>query len=94
MFHDWMNSLADLQARALIDRTIAKIRLGNLGRHKSVGGGVQEIVLDHGPGYRLYFGEQGEHLVILLGGSTKRRQHEAIDAAKRYWIDWKQRSTQ
>lgn len=93
VFHDWVGSLADPRTRALIDRTVAKIRLGNLGKHKSVGGGVQEITLDHGPGYRIYFGEHGERLVILLGGSTKRRQQETIESAQRYWNDWKQRST-
>lgn len=92
IFHAWLNALADRRARALIDKTIAKARLGNLGQHKSVGEGVQEIVLDYGPGYRIYFGEHGTTLVILLLGSTKRRQDEAIKLAKRYWSDWKERA--
>jgi putative addiction module killer protein len=92
IFQGWLNSLADRRALVPIDKTIAKIRLGNLGRHKSVGEGVQEIVLDYGPGYRIYFGEHGATLVILLLGSTKKRQQEAINLAKRYWKDWKERT--
>src|SRR5437870_13850098 len=66
--------------------------MGNLGQHKSVGEGVQEIVLDYGPGYRIYFGQYGATLIILLFGSTKKRQEEAIKLAKRYWKDWKERT--
>lgn len=93
VFQDWMNGLADQPAKVLIDKTIAKVRLGNLGQHKSVGDGVQEIVLDYGPGYRIYFGEHGMTLVILLCGSTKKRQQEAIKQAKQYWKDWKERTS-
>src|SRR5712692_2498906 len=92
VFQGWLNNVADQRARILVDKTIAKVRLGNLGQHKSVGEGVQEIVLDYGPGYRIYFGERGTTLVILLLGSTKKRQEEAIKLAKRYWKDWKERT--
>jgi putative addiction module killer protein len=54
VFQGWLNGLADRRARVLIEKTVAKVRLGNLGQHKSVGEGVQEIVLDYGPGYRIY----------------------------------------
>jgi putative addiction module killer protein len=90
-FQGWLDGLADRRAKLLVDKTVAKIRLGNLGYHKSVGEGVQEIVLDYAPGYRIYFGEHGTTQVILLLGSTKRRQAEAITLAKRYWTDWKER---
>ena len=93
VFQEWLNGLADQRARVLIDKTIAKVRLGNLGQHKSVGEGVQEIVLDYGPGYRIYFGEHGTTLVILLCGSMKKRLEEAIKQAKRYWKDWKERTS-
>ncbi len=92
VFQGWLNGLADRQTRVLIDKTIAKVRLGNLGRHKSVGEGVQEIVLDYGPGYRVYFGEHGATLVILLFGSTKKKQDQAIKLAIQYWKDWKERT--
>jgi len=93
VFQDWVNGLADQRARVLIDKTVAKVRLGNLGQHKSVGEGVQETVLDYGPGYRIYFGEHGTTRVILLCGSTKKGQQEAIKQAKQYWKDWKERTS-
>jgi putative addiction module killer protein len=92
VFQGWLDGLADRRAKVLVDKTVAKIRLGNLGHHKSVGEGVQEIVLDYGPGYRIYFGEYGTTRVILLLGSTKRRQAEAITLAQRYWTDWRERT--
>lgn len=92
VFQEWLNRLGDRRARVLIDKTLAKVRLGNLGQHKSVGEGVQEIVLNYGPGYRMYFGEHGATRVILLCGGTKKRQEEAIKEAKRYWKDWKERT--
>ena len=91
VFHDWLDGLVDQRTKILIDKTVAKIRLGNLGDHKSVGEGVQEIRLDHGPGYRIYLGEYGNTLVILLCGGTKKRQQQSIDEAKRNWKDWKER---
>ena len=92
VFQGWLNGLVDRRARLLIEKTVAKVRLGNLGQHKSVGEGVQEIVLDYGPGYRIYFGEHGATLVIMLCGSAKKKQEEAIKQAKRYWKDWKERT--
>ena len=92
VFQEWLDGLADRRAKVLVDKTIAKIRLGNLGQHKSVGEGVQEIVLDYGPGYRIYFVEHGTTLIILLLGSTKKKQDEAIKLAKRYYTDWKERT--
>lgn len=92
VFHEWVNSLKDRRAQVLVDKTIAKIRLGNLGDHKSAGEGVQEIRLDYGPGYRIYLGEYGNTLVILLCGGTKKRQQQAIELAKKYWKDWKERA--
>jgi putative addiction module killer protein len=92
VFQKWLDELVDQRARMLIDKTVAKVRLGNLGQHKSVGEGVQEIVADYGPGYRIYFGEHGATLVILLSGSTKKRQEKAIEQAKGYWKDWKERT--
>jgi putative addiction module killer protein len=92
VFQGWLNGLADQRARVLIDKAVAKVRLGNLGQHKSVGEGVQEIVLDYSPGYRIYFGEHGATLVIMFCGSAKKKQEEAIKQAKRYWKDWKERT--
>jgi putative addiction module killer protein len=64
---------------------------GNLSNAKSVGGGIQEYRIDFGPGYRIYFGRDGERLVILLGGGTKKRQQDDIHRAQHLWADYKQR---
>ena len=63
---------------------------GNLSNAKSVGAGVLEFRIDFGPGYRVYFGRDGETLVILLTGGTKKRQQRDILAARAFWLDYKQ----
>ena len=64
---------------------------GNLSNVKSIGEGVLEYRIDFGPGYRVYFGRDGEVLVILLTGGTKKRQQRDIEAARARWADYKQR---
>jgi|ERR1043165_7387237 putative addiction module killer protein len=88
-FADWF---ADLEAvaRAKVTRAIARMEQGNLSNVKSVGGGVLEYRIDFGPGYRVYFGRDGDTLVILLTGGSKKRQQRDIDAAHDYWQDYKQ----
>ena len=73
--------------------TTALYRLGqgNFSNVEGVGGGVFEYRIDFGPGYRVYFGKDGEALVVLLGGSSKKRQQRAIQAAHRSWQDYKRR---
>lgn len=68
-----------------------QLSLGNLSEVKDVGGGVFERRLDFGPGYRLYFGRDGETLIILLAGGTKSRQQRDIETARRHWEDYKRR---
>jgi putative addiction module killer protein len=63
---------------------------GNFSNVKSVGEGVLEFRIDFGPGYRVYFGRDGETVVILLTGGTKKRQQRDIEAAHAYWRDYKQ----
>jgi putative addiction module killer protein len=84
---------ADLNSEAAAKVTTALYRLGqgNFSNVKGVGGGVYEYRIDFGPGYRVYFGKDGEMLVILLGGSTKKRQQLAIGAARQAWTDYKRR---
>ena len=67
---------------------------GNFSNVKGVGAGVYEYRIDFGPGYRVYFGKDGDYLVILLAGGTKKRQHADIAAAKEYWRDYKRRKRQ
>ncbi len=69
----------------------ARIEQGNLSSVKGVGQGVLENRLDYGPGDRVYFGRDGERLVILLAGGTKKRQQRDIDVAQARWADYKRR---
>ena len=84
---------ADLEATAAAKVTTALTRLGlgNASKVKGVGGGVLELKIDFGPGYRVYFGKDGPEIVILLGGGTKKRQPRDIDAAHERWQDFKRR---
>jgi len=68
-----------------------RLQEGNFSSVKGVGSGVFERKIDFGPGYRVYFGKDGETVVILLGGSGKQRQREAIVAAQERWVDYKRR---
>ncbi|HEY3302929.1 MAG TPA: type II toxin-antitoxin system RelE/ParE family toxin [Candidatus Binatia bacterium] len=88
-FDDWMDSLRDQRARAKIRARIVRVRLGNLGTCEPVGSGVLELKIDYGPGYRVYFGQVGTKLVILLCGGDKSSQSEDIRKAIEYWEDYK-----
>lgn len=70
-FREWLEGLRDREARARIRVRLNRIRLGNFGDVKSVGRGVHELRLSHGPGYRIYFGRREEMVVILLQGGDK-----------------------
>lgn len=92
-FTEWFQALNDLRAQARIDARIARVRLGNLGDSHTVHEGVSELRIDYGRGYRVYFGQQGRTLVILLSGGTKQAQKADIKQAHEYWEDYKQRFT-
>jgi len=77
----WFRSLRDRQARARIDARILRLSLGNPGDVKPVGEGVSELRIDYGAGYRIYFAQRGEALVILLAGGDKRTQDRDIRKA-------------
>jgi putative addiction module killer protein len=88
-FAEWFADL-DAVARAKVTRAIVRLEQGNLSSTKSVGQGVFEYRIDFGPGYRVYFGQDGQTLVILLTGGTKKRQQRDIDDAHACWHDYKQ----
>ena len=88
-FAEWFADL-DSVARAKVTTAIARIEQGNLSKVKSVGAGVLEYKIDFGPGYRVYFGRDGDVLIILLTGGTKKRQGRDIETAAAYWRDYKQ----
>lgn len=89
-FSEWFDSL-NAQAAVKVRRSVARMELGNFGDAKSVGKGVVECRIDFGPGYRVYFGRDGDELVILLAGGTKKRQQKDIEAAQNRWADYKAR---
>lgn len=72
-----------------MDIRIARLRLGNLGDSKSVGQGVYELKVHFGPGYRIYYGLDGEKLVLLLCGGDKKTQKKDIEKAKAFWENYK-----
>lgn len=84
-FEAWLDNLHDKKAVARILARLARVRQGNLGDCKSVGGGVAELRVDYGPGYRVYFGQAGRTLVVLLCGGDKRTQERDIRLAQQYW---------
>lgn len=81
-FDRWLDGLRDKQAQARIATRLLRIEAGLLGDWKTVGGGVSEVRIDHGPGYRLYYTMREEVIVILLCGSDKRDQDKAMRLAK------------
>mgnify|MGYP001447820310 FL=1 len=85
----WFNNL-NAQAAAKVAIAVTRIAQGNLSNAKSVGAGIQYRI-DYGPGYRIYFGRDGDRLVILLGGGTKKRQQDDIRGAQALWADYKRR---
>ena len=88
---DWLSNLADKQAKARILVRVNRIAAGNFGDCKPLRDGVQELRIDHGPGYRVYLSRQGSKLVLLLCGGDKSDQSRDINRAIEYLKDWKQR---
>ena len=89
-FGRWFDGL-DARAAAKVRTALARMELANLSNVKTVGGGVLEYRIHSGPGYRIYFGREGDRLIILLGGGTKRRQRADIERARDLWEDYRDR---
>lgn len=88
-FREWFDDL-DPVAAARVDRYIRRMEAGNFGVAKGLRGGISELRIDFGPGYRVYYGMDGRTLVILLGGGDKRRQSADIAAAVARWSRYKE----
>lgn len=86
---DWIDNLRDKMARKRIQSRLRRLETGLYGDCEPVGGGVFELRLFFGPGYRVYFGEDGDNIVVLLCGGDKSTQKQDIEAAKVYWKECK-----
>lgn len=87
-FAEWLKALRDRQAVRAITARLTRLQAGNRGDWKPVGTGVFELRMDTGPGYRVYCGQDGETLVLLLCGGDKRTQTKDIERAHDYWKDY------
>ena len=89
-FAVWFESLS-AEAAAKVTIAVTRLRQGNFSNVKGAGSGVFEYRIDFGPGYRIYFGKDGDRLLILLGGGSKKRQSADINLAIARWRDYKTR---
>lgn len=89
-FAAWTDGL-NREAAAKVAAALARMQQGNWSNAKSLGAGAYEYRIDFGPGYRVYFGKDGERLVILVGGGSKKRQQQDIRTAVARWQDYKHR---
>ena len=87
-FSEWLTSLRDARTVGVVRSRLNRIRLGNFGDCKSVGGGVEELRIDFGPGYRVYYGREGALVVVLLCGGSKKSQARDIVTAQRQWKEY------
>lgn len=90
-YEDFYLSLKDAHTRAVVKARLNRVRLGNFGNCDPVREGVHELIIDYGPGYRIYFGMVGLTVVLLLCGGSKRAQSKDISLAVEYLADFKKR---
>jgi|SRR5882762_3025239 len=91
VFDEWLTRLADSRAQAKIATRINRLALGNFGDCKPLRGGVFELRIDWGPGYRVYYGVLGRVCILLLCGGDKRKQTSDIERAIRYLKNYRER---
>ncbi len=91
-FSDWFYALRDVKTQARIESRIRRLSLGNMGDHKIFSGGIIELRLDFGPGYRVYCSRIGNRIVLLLFGGGKSGQNRDIKKAREYLADYKERT--
>jgi putative addiction module killer protein len=92
VYQAWYEKLRDVKARIAIDRRINRLELDNFGDCKSLKGGLWELRIDTGPGYRIYYAIAGAEIVLLLLGGDKQTQRADIARARDYWLDWQERN--
>ena len=84
-FEEWMSSLRDQSLQRAVDARLVRVRNGNFGDHKNVGAGVFELRIPKGPGLRIYYGLDGDEIVVLIGGGDKSTQNKDIRSAQDLW---------
>ena len=92
-FGRWFDGL-DARTAARVRTVLARMESGNLSSIRGIGSGVLERRVNFGPGYRVYFGRDGDALIVLLGGGTKDRQQRDIEDARELWQEYKRRQQQ
>lgn len=92
MFAAWLHALRDVKVQRAVLRRRDRMAEGNFGDHKSCGGGIWELRIDMGPGYRIYYALASLRVVLLLLGGDKTSQASDIARAKDCWQDWKERA--
>ena len=92
-FTEWLRTIRDTRAQSSIRSRLISVEHGNFGDHRSVGGGVFELRIHVGAGYRVYFGEIDRTIVLLLCGGDKASQTRDIQRAKTYWQEYKETRT-
>ena len=90
-YQEWLDGLKDIRARVAIQRRIDRLVSDNFGDHKFCRDGVWELRIDTGPGYRIYYAQTNQMIVLLLCGGDKRSQKSDIDRAVKYWDNYKKR---
>ena len=90
-FQVWLDSIGATATRVVTLRRLDRIAKANFGDRKFCGEGVWELRIDYGPGYRVYYGQAGKWVVLLLCGGTKRTQTKDIEKAIEFWADFRQR---
>ncbi|MDT8287167.1 MAG: type II toxin-antitoxin system RelE/ParE family toxin [Elusimicrobiales bacterium] len=88
-FSEYVDALRDRVAVSRIRLRVTRAKLGNFGDHRTVGRGVIELRIDHGPGYRIYVGLHGDEVIVLLCAGSKSSQRSDIVKAWGYWEDFK-----
>jgi putative addiction module killer protein len=90
-FTEWLSNLPDRQARARILARLERLAIGNFGDARFLRDGVSELRIDWGPGYRVYFGQDGAQVIVLLCGGDKRKQSSDIARAVNSWHEYEER---
>ncbi|MGH8480434.1 MAG: type II toxin-antitoxin system RelE/ParE family toxin [Gammaproteobacteria bacterium] len=91
LYQDWVDGVRDIRARVAIQRRVDRLAGGSFGDHRFCREGAWELRIDVGAGYRVYYAQAGEALVLLLCGGDKRSQAADIDRAVECWRDYQRR---